>query len=484
MASKRIETSKHRLFEKIEEGKKYLREKENSYEINELTRLRNNIAKKKGQFEKDIQDYEKIENRDEDKIIEYQDFQVDAEDILDDIEHYIETTKEQLAMEKEAADKQQEAEEKRREQEYQLERLRIESEVSKEKCKAEIAVAAADKKTTSKQQTVRLPKLELKKFNGDLLKWQSFWDSFDSTIHNNDSLHNIDKLNYLRSQLQGDALKTIAGLESTNSNYTVAIDILKERYGNQQLIIQNHYTKLADLEAASDRIHSLRSVFDTIEQHLRSLEALGEDINHQQYVTTIIRKFPARVNEHITHHNKAPEEAWTVKKLRKAIQNYIVTKEIAAQQQPSSSGRDSRRNDYRDEPTGTMFANTGQRILKCIFCGKRHWSDECRTVSSLKERKEKLKGKCFICLRDRHQGKCKKEKPCYHCKKTSHHRSLCPSHAKGKQRSTENGMVADDEENNQEETLIEEEGLLSAGENVIMQTSLVEAMDGEESCSE
>ncbi|MEM7375589.1 MAG: reverse transcriptase domain-containing protein [Bacteroidota bacterium] len=45
-------------------------------------------------------------------------------------------------------------------------------------------------------------------------------------------------------------------------------------------------------------------------------------------------------------------------------------------------------------------------------------------------------------------------------------------------------MVADDEENNQEETLIEEEGLLSAGENVIMQTALVEAMDGEESCSE
>ena len=156
---------------------------------------------------------------------------------------------------------------------------------------------------------MRLPKLELKKFYGDILKWQSFWDSFESTIHKNDSLHDIDKLNYLRSQLQGDSLRTIAGLESTNRNYDVAIGILKERYGNKHLITQNHYNKLTDLEPATENIYSLRSVFDTIETHLRSLDALGEDIDQQQFVSLVTRKFPASVNEHITHHNKDPEEA-------------------------------------------------------------------------------------------------------------------------------------------------------------------------------
>ena len=33
--------------------------------------------------------------------------------------------------------------------------------------------------------TVKLPKLELKKFDGNILRWQEFWDTFDSTIHQN-----------------------------------------------------------------------------------------------------------------------------------------------------------------------------------------------------------------------------------------------------------------------------------------------------------
>ena len=519
MASKRIENSKQRLFEKIEEGKKYLQEKENNYDINDLTKLRNHISKKKAQFERDLQSYESEDDKDEDNLIAYQNFQEDADELLDDIEHYIDVTKEQrdaeerkeqrdaeqrkLKLQREAEERkeqreaeerkeqreaeerkeQREADDKKRAQEFELERLRIEAEVSKEKCKAEIVIATSEKKNVEKQQPVRLPKLELKKFYGDLLKWQSFWDSFESTIHKNDTLNDIDKLNYLRSLLQGDALRTIAGLELTNSNYDVAIDILKERYGNKEVITQNHYNKLNDLESATENIHSLRFVYDTIEQHLRSLEALGEDIDHQQFVSLIKRKFPQTVNEHITHHNKNPDEAWTVKKLRKAIRNYITTKEIATQEQPKSS--DSRRNDHRGGTTG-LYADSKQRNLKCIFCGKEHWNDECKTVSSVKERKEKLKskGKCFNCLRPRHQGKCKRQKPCHYCKKVGHNRALCLTRDKREPKNAENGMIAGDESENEEETLIEEEGLLSAGENVIMQTALIEAMDGDESTSE
>ena len=35
----------------------------------------------------------------------------------------------------------------------------------------------------SKLYTVKLPKLDFKKFNGELLMWPEFWDSFDSAIH-------------------------------------------------------------------------------------------------------------------------------------------------------------------------------------------------------------------------------------------------------------------------------------------------------------
>ena len=41
-----------------------------------------------------------------------------------------------------------------------------------------------DYKMKGKSNSVRLPRLGLKKFNGNILKWQEFWDTFGPTIHN------------------------------------------------------------------------------------------------------------------------------------------------------------------------------------------------------------------------------------------------------------------------------------------------------------
>ena len=46
---------------------------------------------------------------------------------------------------------------------------------------------------------VKLPKLVLKKFNRDLMKWAAFWDTFESSVHNNTSLSDVDKFNYLNA---------------------------------------------------------------------------------------------------------------------------------------------------------------------------------------------------------------------------------------------------------------------------------------------
>ena len=44
---------------------------------------------------------------------------------------------------------------------------------------------------------VKLPKLTIRPFNGDLTSWTSFWDSYRSAIHDNPGLSEIDKFNYL-----------------------------------------------------------------------------------------------------------------------------------------------------------------------------------------------------------------------------------------------------------------------------------------------
>ena len=58
--------------------------------------------------------------------------------------------------------------------------------------------------------------------------------------HSSATLSNIDKFNYLRCYVAGDALNTIEGLSLTNDNYIKALGLLKDRSGNKQAIITAH----------------------------------------------------------------------------------------------------------------------------------------------------------------------------------------------------------------------------------------------------
>ena len=59
-------------------------------------------------------------------------------------------------------------------------------------------------------------------------------------MHNNDTLTDVHKFNYLRSLLERLAYEAIAGLTLSAANYKEAIEILKKRFGNKQLIVSKH----------------------------------------------------------------------------------------------------------------------------------------------------------------------------------------------------------------------------------------------------
>ena len=124
---------------------------------------------------------------------------------------------------------------------------------------------------------VKLPKLELKKFDGDHSKWISFWDSFEASVHKNESLTAIDKFNYLNSLLERSAAEAISGLSLGASNYKEAIDILKARFGNKKQIINCHIEILLNLKSVTSRYHvrSLRQLHDIVESNVRSFKSSG-----------------------------------------------------------------------------------------------------------------------------------------------------------------------------------------------------------------
>ena len=81
--------------------------------------------------------------------------------------------------------------------------------------------------------TVKLPQLDMPTYKGDRLKRTEFWDTFETTIDKNCSLSEVEKLKYLNSKLTGEAKLAVSGILLSNENYKVAIEILKERFGDQ-----------------------------------------------------------------------------------------------------------------------------------------------------------------------------------------------------------------------------------------------------------
>ena len=327
-----------------------------------------------------------------------------------------------------------------------LERVNMElkvKEIELEKERAEAGKAGIPKSKSN----IRLPKLEFKKFNGDTLKCQELWDSFEAAIHKDPTMLPIDKFNYLGTQLEDRVLKTTERLVLTNANYETAITLLRELYGKTQMVLDAHHRHLMDLaQVSSNSTSSLRATYDAVEKHLRSLQSLGEDIHHRQIISIIRTNLPKMVITQLEQ-QKDPDEEWTVETLRKTLKNYISVQEVAEsqvhQQQQSKLNKtkgskvyNNRNSQIKERP---MFRHTADTLLSgemkpgyktqtCAFCEKGHWTDECRSFPDIESRKGQLKGKCFICQRTGHTIKyCNFEEPCFHCGQVkNHHCSLCP----------------------------------------------------------
>ncbi|XP_067047748.1 uncharacterized protein [Acropora muricata] len=132
-------------------------------------------------------------------------------------------------------------------------------------------------KDSHQSSNLKLPRIELPKLSGDVLKFQNFWDQFEAAVHDNADLPNVQKFTYLRSVLNGNALQTIEGFEVTGANYQPAVECLKHRYGRRRVVISSLVKSVVQMDAKSVvTAPSLRDLYDTLKNRTRALVALGE----------------------------------------------------------------------------------------------------------------------------------------------------------------------------------------------------------------
>ena len=279
--------------------------------------------------------------------------------------------------------------------------------------------------------SAKLPKLTLKSFNGSLVAWTSFWDSFKSSVHDNPSLAPIDKFSYLQSLMEGKAKETIAGLALTDANYPVAVDLLEKRFGSKEKITAAQMEALMSLNAVSSDHHlfELRRLYDKTESTIRGLTALGVSVDSYGALLApvFIQKLPSELRLTVTR--KVPADEWNMTRIMEVLLAELEARERASLSKSSQGTFAFKRG--KDFPTAATF--TGGSQSGCCFCQREdHTPAQCTKVTGIDERKRMIReqGRCFVCLRPGHISKhCRSSMSCVICK-GRHHSSVCMRNSK------------------------------------------------------
>ena len=135
---------------------------------------------------------------------------------------------------------------------------------------------------------------------------------------------------------------------------------------------------------------------------------------------------------------KGARNKWTVSKLRDLLNDYISAREKAEQHANTgiTTNRQQASHPLRLSTEALMSGPKAQyrpyeksKVFRsCRFCNGNHWNDECTRYPTIEARKQKIRGSCFICLKQEHRtNECTLRKNCFYCGQVnSHHRSLCP----------------------------------------------------------
>ena len=303
--------------------------------------------------------------------------------------------------------------EKQEEYERQLwqEKLEAELHMTQKKLEMEQAVHPT---------TAKLPKLKITPFKGTPTDWVRFENMFLTQVHKK-PISAEEKYGYLLEMVSQKVRETIANFKPSDPGYKIAWERLKKEYGHPKLVISAHMDEIINLvPVKGSNYDKVQEFYEKLSKNFDALQTLGEGDKLHGFVMTTINKLP-QVKPDLVRSDDDWEE-WSMEVLINNLQKWL------------------RRNKVDDCPKsfkkseGNWFQKgSGSKKPGCVFCGdSEHWSDKCKTVKTVEERKRFFaeKNLCFNCGRTGHRGNQCRSRGCLKCN-AKHHTSLCDKNESG-----------------------------------------------------
>lgn len=278
----------------------------------------------------------------------------------------------------------------------------------------------------SESTTVKLPKIVLPFFSGKYMEWPTFHDLFESLIHNNNSLADVQKLHYLKSHLQGEAEQLLRHIAITDANYEQCWVQLNKRYNNKRYIANCILNRLVGQKAlTSESSNGVKELLDTTNNCLNALSNLGVPVSTWDILIIHLVTIKLDQESRKQWEQKLSEHSDQLPTFSE-FQSFLEARFRALEFLEPKERRESRNKEVVNRPK--VFNIT--TAVSCPFCSDGHLLYQCKKFvqESCENRREFIQKKrlCFNCFGANHSvTQCKRRTACRRCGRR-HHSLLHP----------------------------------------------------------
>lgn len=273
----------------------------------------------------------------------------------------------------------------------------------------------------------KLPQIKIPVFSGDYNTWSTFQDLFTKIIHEDHSISCTEKMQYLKSHVQGEAAKIIQYLPISESNYKTAWELLTKRFDDKRMIATKFIDKLIDLPTIK-RANSaqLRDMHDTVRECLEALKNQGIDTTSWSpiLIRLITRKWDVETNIKYEYQLEDSTKIQDLEQLMKFLEKRFKCLETSL---ALSTDTKNKQPLSQNKPAPQYE----QRATECWYCKEKdHAIQQCPKFKSLdiNERNNIVRNKemCKRCLNHSSSKQCisVRYRNCEVCHRPGHHALL------------------------------------------------------------
>ncbi|KAJ8937588.1 hypothetical protein NQ318_017657, partial [Aromia moschata] len=276
----------------------------------------------------------------------------------------------------------------------------------------------------------KLPKLPLPKFSGDIKEWPLFIECYNSMIHNNLELNDVDKVHYLIGCLSGSALNVCSGIPPTGDNYNIILKALIDKFEDKRILANSYIEQILHFKQASTESYSSLNIFlERFDSTVTALLKLNIDNLADYFIAYLALAKLNPETQKLFENSRRSSEMPSYEEIKIFVKEQAKICSRTQNNDKISTGSYSKNNSTGGKPKVThsfvVHGSSSTSNLKCHLCkSDSHYLNTCSKFLKMspEERYRQVRNNnlCLNCLATHKVINCRSNNTCRTCHARHH----------------------------------------------------------------